>query len=196
MGQVEDVARCVTMDLKSPGNAVYQVGLTKNELGGSHFAKVGGLSGGEVPQVDAEAAKRTFAAMHEAISSGRVRACHDLSEGGLAVAAAEMAFAGGVGMTLSLEDVPVDFDADVDEMTIAKLFSESNSRFLCEVAPEHEEAFRACFKKAGAACAKIGTTEASETLRVVGLSSEDASPILIDAPLAALKAAWQSPLDW
>ena len=196
MGQMDDVGRCVTMDLKKPGNAVYQVGLTKNELGGSHFAKVNGLTGGEAPQVDAQAAKKTFAAMHEAIASGLVQSCHDMSEGGLAVAAAEMAFAGGVGMTLALESAPADFDGDPTERNIVALFSESNTRFLCEVAPENEEAFLACFEKAGVACAKIGTTEASESLRIVGLSSEDASPVFIDAPLSTLKNAWQSPLDW
>ena len=83
------------MDLKRPGNLLYLVGETKNELGGSHFALVNGLSGGQVPTVDADVARETFAAMHRAIRAGLVRACHDLSEGGLAVAVAEMAFAGG-----------------------------------------------------------------------------------------------------
>ncbi len=108
LGQVDDVGRCVTMDLKEPGNLIYQVGLTRAELGGSHLSLVEGLTGGQVPTVDAAAAKRTFAAVHAAISAGCVRACHDLSEGGLAVAAAEMAFAGGLGMSLHLDAVPHD----------------------------------------------------------------------------------------
>ncbi len=87
LGQVDDVTRCVSMDLKTPGNVLYQVGLTKDELGGSHFSLVEGLTGGEVPKLDAPAAKKTFAALHKAIHAGVVRACHDLSEGGLAVAA-------------------------------------------------------------------------------------------------------------
>ena len=97
LGQVDDVGRCVSMDLKTPGNLLYLVGLTKDELGGSHFSLVEGLSGGEVPKMDAAAAKKTFVAIHKAIHAEVVRACHDLSEGGLAVAAAEMAFAGGLG---------------------------------------------------------------------------------------------------
>ena len=95
------------MDLKEPGNLLYIVGVTKNELGGSHFAMVEGLSGGEVPKVDAKQARIAFTALHKALYSGLVRACHDLSEGGLAVAAAEMAFAGGLGAKISLDDVPV-----------------------------------------------------------------------------------------
>jgi hypothetical protein len=95
------------MDLKEPGNLLYLVGLTRNELGGSHFALIAGLDGGEMPKVDAAAAKQTFAAMHQAIHAGLVRACHDLSEGGLAVAAAEMAFAGGLGAKIRLDAAPL-----------------------------------------------------------------------------------------
>ena len=60
MGQIDDVAKCVTMDLKQPGNLLYLVGETRDELGGSHFAFVNGLAGGQVPTVDAEQARRRF----------------------------------------------------------------------------------------------------------------------------------------
>jgi len=109
------------MDLKEAGNALYLVGQTKDELGGSHFHLVTGRAGGNVPHVDLHTAPKVFAAVHSAISQGLVRACHDLSEGGLAVAAAEMCFAGGIGADVtSLRDELSDD---------AKLFSESPSRF-------------------------------------------------------------------
>ncbi|MEM6799023.1 MAG: phosphoribosylformylglycinamidine synthase subunit PurL, partial [Planctomycetota bacterium] len=108
MGQIDDVAKCVTMDFKAAGNAIYLVGVTRDELGGSHFALVNELAGGQPPVVDAEAAKRLFAAVHKAINSGAVAACHDLSEGGLAVALAEMAFAGGLGAAVDLDAMPLD----------------------------------------------------------------------------------------
>ncbi len=95
LGQIDDVSQAVTMDAKESGNLIYLVGRTKNELGGSHFALVNNLDGGDVPQVDLQLALQIFRAVHQAISRGLVRACHDLSEGGLAVAAAEMAFAHG-----------------------------------------------------------------------------------------------------
>jgi len=98
IGQVADVRQCVTMDLKQAGNLLYLVGVTKDEMGGSHYALVNSLGGGTVPHVDLEQAPKIFAAVHRAISSGLVRSCHDLSEGGLATAAAEMAFAGGLGV--------------------------------------------------------------------------------------------------
>ena len=114
IGQVEDVSRCVTMDLKEPGNLLYIVGVTRNELGGSHFSRVAcdEFLAGAVPRLDPHVAKRTFAAVHRAIHAGFVRSCHDLSEGGLAVAAAEMAFAGGFGADFGLETVPCEDDLD------------------------------------------------------------------------------------
>ena len=106
MGQVPDVRRCVTMDLKEPGNVLFVAGLTRLELGGSHWAMLRGEEGGQVPRVDPALGRRLFRAVHAAISGGLVRTCHDLSEGGLAVALAEMALAGGLGAMVSLRRGP------------------------------------------------------------------------------------------
>ncbi|MGD9127337.1 MAG: phosphoribosylformylglycinamidine synthase subunit PurL [Planctomycetia bacterium] len=188
MGQVDDVSTCVTMDLKSAGNHLYQVGQTRDELGGSHFAKVNQLTGGTAPKVDPEQAKKTFLAMHKAIRAGLVQACHDLSEGGLAVAAAEMAFAGNVGLELSLDTVPAVEGAS----DIVKLFAESNTRFLCEVRPEDTAAFEEILDENKIPCAAIGQTTAGDRFTVTSTTS----PIAIDATLAELKKTWQAPLAW
>ena len=82
MGQIEDISSAVTMDAKAPGNVLFQVGETKNELGGSHLSLHLGLSGGHVPRVDPQRAKITFQKINEVIKAGLVRSCHDLSEGG------------------------------------------------------------------------------------------------------------------
>jgi len=182
LGRVPDVRKCVTMDLKEPGNHLYLVGTTKDELAGSHLHLVTGQGGGNVPKVDLEQAPKVFAAVHAAISGGFVRACHDLSEGGLAVAIAEMAFAGGVGVDLT--KLPGDFSDEV------KLFSESCTRFVIEVKPEHLSAFEACF--ANLPLAKIGVTVAEPRLRVAGADGE----WLLWVKLAELKEAWQKPLRW
>ena len=186
MGQVNDVANCVTMDLKSAGNLLYVVGTTKDELGGSHFALVNDLDGGQVPTVDAELAKQTFAALHAAMQSRLVRSCHDLSEGGLAVAAAEMAFAGGIGAELELGSLPV---AEADLGSASRLFSESNTRFLCEISPEDAEAFEKQLGGLPHACLGKTVAESQMTIR----ESVDGK-VLVQADLESLKAAWQEPL--
>jgi phosphoribosylformylglycinamidine synthase len=109
------------------------VGRTAAEFGGSHLHLVAGTSGGPVPAPDGEAPAR-YRALHRAIGSGLVVACHDIAEGGLAVAIAEMCIAGRLGA-----DVP---DLGHDDPTVG-LFAESNGRFVCEVSPEHIAAFRA-----------------------------------------------------
>jgi phosphoribosylformylglycinamidine synthase len=192
LGQIDDVAQSVTMDFKAPNHLLYLVGGTRNELGGSHFALVHGLTGGDVPKVDAIRAAATFAALHQAIATGTVRACHDLSEGGLAVAAAEMAFAGGIGARIELSDMPIDTTGvDANNLDAVLLFSESNSRFLCEVPREHAKQFEA--KLAGVPHACIGTTLATDRLEVFSAAG---GADLIDLPLAELKAAWKKPLAW
>lgn len=217
LGQVDDVSRCVTMDAKQAGNLIYQVGLTRAELGGSHLALVEGLTGGQVPTVDAAAAQRTFTAVHAAISAGCVAACHDLSEGGLAVAAAEMAFAGGLGLSLHLDAVPHDCgDLAGAKRDACLLFSESNTRFLCEVPPDAREAFERALE--GVPHAVVGQVTSGTRLQIHGTNSSvggtlrvpsapagshspsagSASPgvLVVDAELADLKEAWQKPLRW
>ena len=137
LGLVPDVRRCVTMDLKEPGNILYLLGTTKDEMGGSHYHLVQGLTGGTAPAVDLKSAPTLFHALHRAITNGLVRSCHDLSEGGLAAAVAEMAFAGGVGADLTglakTGDLP-------DEIL---LFSESQTRFIVEVTSANASGFEA-----------------------------------------------------
>jgi phosphoribosylformylglycinamidine synthase len=186
LGQIDDVGQCVTMDLKQPGNVLYLVGETRDELGGSHFALVNHLQGGYVPTVDPERARTTFAAMHRAISRGLVRACHDLSEGGLAAAAAEMAFAGGLGARIDL--VALDADKAASEPAIL-LFSESNTRFLCEVPNEQSREFQSVMENV--AHAKIGEVTADS--RLLMTSGERA---LVDVEVAKLKDAWQATFRW
>ena len=183
IGQVSDVRQCVTMDLKKPGNALYIIGETKNELGGSHFGVVNGLVGGQVPQVDATYSRAIFAAVHKAICSGAVRACHDLSEGGLAVATAEMAFAGGCGAEIDLNQVPKSVDISND---LILLFSESNTRFLVEVDSSQSDSFEA--NMGDLPFARLGQVTDSDRLVISGTSTK------IDCPIDDLKAAWQKPL--
>src|SRR5262249_42246317 len=129
MGRVADIRRAVTMDLKGVGNRLCLVGATREEMGGSHFNLVTGQTAGQAPATDLRVAPLIFRAVATAIERGLIRSCHDLSEGGLAVAIAEMAFAGDIGA-----DITVLPSGLADHIA---LFSESTTRFLLEVTPEH-----------------------------------------------------------
>ncbi|MEC8559712.1 MAG: AIR synthase-related protein, partial [Planctomycetota bacterium] len=111
------------------GNVLLLVGLTSYTLGGSHYAALAGLVQGDLPLVDLEAGPANARGVAELIRTGMVRAAHDVSDGGLLVAIAEMAFAGGLGVQVDLNMVPVDDDVD----QVERAFAETPSRYLLEL---------------------------------------------------------------
>jgi phosphoribosylformylglycinamidine synthase len=150
IGIVDDVTQCITMDLKCAGARVYLLGETKDELAGSLFDEIAGAGVTEsVAPAAPKHAPALYAALHSAITQGLVLAAHDCSEGGLAVALAEMAQAGELGIQLN------EFATGQLPIAVA-LFSESNGRIVVEVAPEQAAAFEAAMR--GLPCTHIGTT--------------------------------------
>jgi phosphoribosylformylglycinamidine synthase II len=187
MAVMEDVAKVVSMDCKKEGNLIYIVGTTYDEMGGSHYYAVHGAVGNKVPRVNPEKGKKLMEALSAAMGKGLVKACHDLSEGGIGVAAAEMAFAGGLGISLQLDKVPL---GEAIARNDSILFSESNSRFLVEIDPEDKERFEQALK--GVTLAAVGEVNKSDKLEIYGLNGKK----VVSAPLAELKEAWQKPLGW
>ena len=133
MGIVPEERLATTMDAKRPGARLLAIGATTSRLGGSHYLRVGGdptAGVDELPEVDLEIGPRIARIVHDAIRRGLVRSAHDASEGGLLPAAIEMAFAGGLGLELDLDAVPV---AGGFVSPVARAFSEDPSRYLLEV---------------------------------------------------------------
>ncbi|MEW6220682.1 MAG: AIR synthase-related protein [Thermodesulfobacteriota bacterium] len=178
-----DVRQAVTMDLKRPGDRVYVLGLTRPELGASEYAGLLGAIGNTVPQVREEEALPRYQALAAACRQGLVASCHDCADGGLGVALAECAFAGGLGLAVDLDRVPA---AGIDRTDVL-LFAESQSRFVVSVAPEKVPAFEALL--AGTGCALVGEVLAEPVLRCTA-----GGRTVVAEPLAALKEAWQRPL--
>ncbi len=197
MGIVTDVCRCVTMDAKAPGNKLIVVGVTTSHLGGSHYlapapgSAPGSNTGcdGAIPRVDLGVGPKSATAIGALIADGLVRSAHDCSDGGLLVAAAEMAFAGGVGLDLDLDKVPV---SDTATPLEAVCFAETPSRYLIEVTPDRLDAVTRSLNQAGATFACIGTFTDRSTLTA---RHADRGQVL-DEPLAKLRDAWLAPLDW
>jgi phosphoribosylformylglycinamidine synthase len=185
MSIVDDVNKCVTMDIKQAGNLVFIVGLTKNELGGSHYYKVHGELGSVVPQVNIKTAAETARRIHKAIIEGLVVSCHDCSEGGLAVALAEMAFSGGLGIEADLRGLP---HSDDCVRADSRLFSESNSRYIVEVEPDKYDAFAKLMLNLP--FGQIGKVVEAKKLRIKTGGRRAA----INLDLDSLKEAWRKPL--
>jgi phosphoribosylformylglycinamidine synthase len=187
MSIVDDVNNCVTMDAKKGGNFLFIVGETKNELGGSHYYKIHGQLGANVPKTDLEAAPKIAARVAEAIAKGLIVSCHDCSEGGLAVALAEMSFAGGLGIEADLRGLAKSTDCS---RTDVQLFSESTSRYIVEVEPENYDAFVKLMLNLP--FGQIGKVTESKILII---KAEDGKKV-IESDIDSLKQAWQKPLDW
>jgi phosphoribosylformylglycinamidine synthase len=184
LGIIPDVRSVVSMDAKTPHDSIYIVGRTFNELGGSEYYRLNGFVGKTVPHARKKG-RMTFTAITKAIDSGLITACHDLSEGGLGVAAAEMAFAGGYGIELDLQKVPHDGMKRDDFI----LFSESNTRFLVEVSEKKKARFESSMK--GTCIEEVGKITDSPILRIRGLRKE----VAVDVPLSSLMASWKRALS-
>ena len=145
MGIVEDESLATTMDAKRSGNHLLLIGETTDRLGGSHFVRIGGdvsVGRDELPTVDLERGPRTAGAVHAAIKQGLVRSAHDASEGGVLVAAIEMAFAGDLGVEVRLDTIPVGCEGVSDA---ARAFAEDPCRYLLEVEERDLEAIAEIF---------------------------------------------------
>ncbi len=181
VGILEDVRRAVSMDFKERGASVYVLGMSRRELGGSQYYRMLGFLGRSVPRVVPQEARRTFRGVEEGIRRGLIRACHDVSEGGVGVALAEMCFSGGVGAEVELSRMPAE-SMRVDEL----LFSESNSRFIVEVARGMEEEFEELLRGCGAVFARLGVTGGREL--VVRYEGRE----VVSLELERLRESWQS----
>jgi phosphoribosylformylglycinamidine synthase len=182
-----DVRRAVTMDLKAPGNCLYLVGDFRPALAGSHAVLVAGagtfagLSGMDRPPARPDGAPELYQLLHTALCAGLVASAHDLSEGGLAAAAAEMALAGGLGLSLDFSRLP-------GEAGLA-LFGETNGCLLVEVRPAQATAFEEAFRTLPGvdrpACLLLGEVAATPAL-VIARSGET----LINLPVSHLRLAF------
>ncbi len=186
---IEDARKCVSMDLKSPGNVLLLLGETGNEFGGSHFNEVLGLSGGKVPEVNASRSLKFMEAIGRAVDQGLIRSCHDLSEGGLGVAVAEMAFAGQLGAKIDLAPLLPSSSGGAIAPELGILFSETASRWIIEVEPKKLAAVKKCF--ANLPVTEIGKVEKSPKLTVKASTAKTGKD-LFSIQTAELAKAWNS----
>ncbi len=184
---IDDVYKAVSMYAKEAGDLIYVVGKTRDELGGSHYYDLYGAVGNNVPKVFYREAKKTFAALSKAAQKGMIRAMHDCSDGGLAVALAEMVFSGGLGAEIFLAEVPYQSASRRNDFL---LFSESNSRFVVEVERKKQKEFEKLLK--GVDFGLAGCLTSKNNFRIYGLDGL----ACVDTDARKLKESWQKPLKW
>jgi phosphoribosylformylglycinamidine synthase II len=176
-GLVDDIRRCTTSDLKTLGDPLMLVGPSSPALGGSVYARIRSRSGGTLPPTDPSTLRRTGERLLRAGKAGLLRANHDVSEGGLAVTLAEMAFGGGLG-----------FDVDLRSVGLLgpglSLVAEGASRWVVEVRRDRLGPFRRLMK--GVPVAELGTVTAE------GARLRWGSKLLAEEDLAALYPRWRA----
>jgi phosphoribosylformylglycinamidine synthase len=176
-GRIEDIKKTVTADFKKTGTVIVLVGSRNpSEMAGSVYCKLAGVEGANLPRIDLASLKDVFTGVHRAISEGRVLACHDISEGGLAVALAEMCLGGGMGCLVEMKgtEVPEEF-----------LFNETAGNFLLEV--ENTAALQDVLGRVPHRI--IGKTVPDREIKVFRGGKE-----LFSVETEALREAWQRPM--
>lgn len=177
VARIDDVRRTVTSYFKKTGDVVYLLGETYDELGASEYYRLFGWLGANVPRVRPQQAM----ALYRKVSAARdwLASCHDLSDGGLAVALAECCFGGGRGVNVVLPALGL--------APHQMLFSESHSRFVCSVPAEHAAEFE---RHMGALAIRLGEVSAEERVAVRGADGG----LLIDVAVADTLKAWRTGL--
>jgi phosphoribosylformylglycinamidine synthase len=187
-GDHPDVRKSATSDFKFAGDKIYLVGTSKQELGASELAymlvengRAAGI-GGQVPQLPhPEQNLATYRALSNSIREGWVRTAHDCSEGGLAIALAEMCIGGRIGAT-------VDIDGSGEGDVWGRLWGESLGRFVVAVSPQHEAAFLAAMKG-------HTTTVLGEVVNDNVLTITDGDDALVSMDVDNMATVWKGTLD-
>lgn len=181
-GRIPDVEKTMTTDIKKPGSTLILVGETSKGMGGSTYYDVTDGSSNNLPKVDKELLPKVLESVENAITNGTVLSCHDVSEGGVITAVAEMCFGGDVGADVW---IPYDERNTKEEF----LFNETAGTFIVEVdsGTDISELFK------DVPCRVIGSTKTSKQIRV-DQSFYGGEERLFVADLDELKQAWQAPM--
>ena len=178
---IHDIEKCVTLDSKVPGDLVYVIGVTRNELGGSEYYELFGYTGLHVPQVRTDECKKLYQTLSSAIEEELVASAHGIYRGGLGIHLAMVAMGGMLGMEIDLRAVPLDHINRNDVI----LFSESAGRFIVTIDPKHRSRFETIF--AGLPIACVGQVTSEAALVIKGIEGKR----LLELPVNQLKSSWK-----
>lgn len=181
----DDVTKSPSSDLKEPGNLIYIIGITKKEIGGSHYFRLFNRTGNSVPKLDFKLSYKTLTKIHSVIKKGYVRSIHDCSEGGIGVTIAEMVIGGRLGAVIYLEKIIKQGALRDDEL----LFSESNTRFLVEIQKQKKKSFEEYLE--GIPFASIGKVEDSGKLTIYTHKRK-----VVNLDIKKMVKKWKGRIEW
>ncbi|MBU1940300.1 MAG: phosphoribosylformylglycinamidine synthase subunit PurL [Candidatus Thermoplasmatota archaeon] len=183
IGIVKDIRKCVTSDLKRVDNPLYLLGRsTEREFGGSAYFDILGIDGGLVPRTDAMQLRSCMDTLLMTIDKEYVVACHDVSEGGIAVCLCEMAIGGDLGASINLHKIGSKLRSD------ELLFSESNTRWIVEIDQTQKMNFERVVQKNRIPCVPFGIT-ADDSVTILYASKK-----LVSLTTKELYTMWSQPL--
>jgi phosphoribosylformylglycinamidine synthase len=182
-GVIQDITKCMTLDSKAPGDLVYILGTTRNEMGGSEYYEHLDYVGLNIPKVQTDLLIPLYGLLSRAIEENLLASVHGVYRGGIGIHLAMVAMGGDLGMNIDLAKVPIDGVNRNDTV----LFSESAGRFIVTVCPGNREAFEQLFQDHP--CAHVGTVSDDAKLSVRGIDD----CLIISRPLAQLRDAWKRP---
>ena len=183
MAVIDDTSKVVNTALKKEGNLLYIFGFTKPELGQSEYSRMKKINSGVVPKVDKTISLKVFDKLYALIQAGFIESCHDLSDGGLSVALAEMCLNSGMGANIFLADCPHEKGMSSTEI----LFSESPTRFIVEVDKSKKEEFESKLSKIPHGL--IGCVSPDKDMFIYGMNNKEAAKLSI----GDLSAAYTRP---
>ena len=181
IGVINDISKCVTMEGKVPGDLVYILGSTCDELGASEYYEQFGYVGRNVPKVDPGRFIDLYKALGRAVEKELPASIHGIYRGGLGVHLAMVAIGGNLGMDIDLSLVPK-YDVNSDDCL---LFSESAGRFIVTLDPAKKMLFEEIFLEHP--IGQIGTLTEKADFVMKGIKG---NPI-IQVPIKDLKSAWK-----
>ncbi len=188
LGAIADVAHVVTDDLKRAETILMLVGRRKDECGGSVYYQLNNVLGKNVPQPDLAGFSAEIHAVHAAIAKGYVMSAHDISEGGVAVALAEMSFKNNIGVKVMITDEAC--VSNINLSTEKKLFTETGG-FIFEVARDKVKDIKKIFEEHNTPIFVIGETMAASAATATTSTPRLQINTVIDIAVADAKSAWE-----
>jgi phosphoribosylformylglycinamidine synthase len=186
-GKIPDIRKTVTASFKKPGSIIVLLGEPDfASMGGSVYYQIHGVKGGKVPRVNLELQLKIFDCLHRLISDGKILAAHDISEGGMAVALAEMCFGNGLGANIDLDEISKEISSEFI------LFNETPGCFLLEI---DERLFYSSSDKlfGNVPYTIIGRVDGSKSSNVLNIS-RSANNLSLTCPIDELKEVSKKPM--